>query len=252
MNLLQKKYMAILLSSLVGISACSFLLLNMKSSSSKVPEVIHHGQAKDQSNIPTSESNSSIQKKTYSFNKLGSVSFYLSKKNPIPRDYKPSDLVKVNVQSLREEQLRREASDAVQTLFKAAKQDGYSLQLISAYRSYEYQQKLYKSYLKKSSKSDLDRIDNLPGKSEHQLGLAIDLGDESRKYLLKESFANTNLFKWLEKNSYKYGYILRYPDGKEDVTGYKFHPWSFRYVGKELALEIYKSGLTFDEFVQKK
>ena len=247
MNLIQKKYMAILLSSLVGMSACSYLLLASFHKSKESLRTSGKGQSD-----PTSPVKDPVKKNEYSFQKIGDITFYLNKNNPISKDYKPDDLVKVDLPSLREEQLRKEAMITLKDLFVAAKKEGYSIKLISAYRSFAYQQQLYDHYRKESSIADLNRIDDLPGKSEHQLGLAVDLGDYAEKYLLKSDFANTKLFQWLEKNSYKYGYILRYPKGKESITGYKFHPWSFRYVGKKLALEIYESGLTFDEFVLRK
>lgn len=89
----------------------------------------------------------------------------------------------------------------------------------------------------------------IPGSSEHQIGLALDIVSDSYT-LLEEGFADTDAGKWLADNSYRYGFILRYPKGKEDITGIEFEPWHFRYVGEPAATYIYQHNLTLEEFVQ--
>jgi D-alanyl-D-alanine carboxypeptidase len=86
-----------------------------------------------------------------------------------------------------------------------------------------------------------------PGQSEHQTGLAVDISTVSRNCYLQECFADTSDGQWLANNSYKYGFILRFPEDKVAITGYQYEPWHFRYVGVDLATALYESGLTLDE-----
>jgi len=88
----------------------------------------------------------------------------------------------------------------------------------------------------------------LPGQSEHQTGLAMDVTSESANWGLSNNFGETNEGKWLKDNCYKYGFILRYPEGKEDITGYNYEPWHIRYVGKKVSTYIYTNNITLEEF----
>ena len=106
----------------------------------------------------------------------------------------------------------------------------------SGYRSYDYQNDLYNSYVKRRGKTAADTFSARPGHSEHQSGLAFDLNT------IDSSFKNTDEGKWVAKNAYLYGYILRYPEGKTNETGYIYEPWHIRYVGKELAKALYNNG----------
>lgn len=138
--------------------------------------------------------------------------------------------------------LRDDVYNAFKTLQQDAKKQKYSIEILSGYRSYSYQEKLYNDYVKKYGKEKADTFSAQPGHSEHQSGLALDVGK------LDESYGNTNEGKWLAANAYKYGFIIRYPKGKENITGYAYEPWHIRYLGKELAQKVYKSGLTLEEY----
>lgn len=126
-----------------------------------------------------------------------------------------------------------------------ARTEGLRLYCVSAYRSYSYQNTLYQKYVNRDGRTVADTYSARPGYSEHQTGLAVDINTASRH----THFENTAQYKWLEENSWKYGFILRYPQGKEDITGFTFEPWHYRYVGRELAQAVYESGLTYDEYV---
>ena len=121
---------------------------------------------------------------------------------------------------------------------------GLNIYIASGYRSYQYQKGLYESYLKKDSKAKVDTYSARAGHSEHQSGLAFDLNS------VNDSFAATAEGKWIAKNAYLYGYIIRYPKGKTDETGYKYEPWHLRYVGADLAKKLYNDGdwLTMESY----
>lgn len=239
MRSLRKKYLGILYCAILGI------LLTLVFANININK-------KNDSKINTLHINPVIKKnKKYVFDDINQVYYYLCKDNPLKHDYIPHDLTLFKNNSLRHEYLRKEANVALEKLFSESEHAGYPLLLVSGYRSYDYQVKLYNEYLKDNTAEELAKIDDLPGKSEHQLGLAVDLADKEQNYVLKKTFRETKTFNWLYQNSYKFGFILRYPKDKENITGYMFHPWHFRYVGKALAREIYDSGLSFDEFVDK-
>ena len=138
--------------------------------------------------------------------------------------------------------MERVAAEHFKEMSKAAKKDGIGIRNVSAYRSYNTQKDLYNGYVSRNGQAKADTFSAKPGTSEHQTGLATDINSVS------DEFANTKAYKWLAENSYKYGFILRYPKGKEHITGYKYEPWHFRYVGKEVAIIIYEKNITFDEY----
>lgn len=121
---------------------------------------------------------------------------------------------------------------------------GLNIYIASGYRSYDYQKVLYNQYVNRDGKAEADTYSARPGHSEHQTGLAIDLND------ISYNFSNTNEFKWLKDNAYRYGFILRYPKEYTNLTGYVYEPWHYRYVGSEVAEYIYKTGITYDEYYE--
>ena len=126
----------------------------------------------------------------------------------------------------------------------AAKKDGIVLFNVSAYRSYDTQYDLYNEYVKNHGKEAADTFSARPGYSEHQTGLTTDINTSSSK----ANFENSKEYAWLIENSYKYGFILRYPKDKEYLTGYKYEPWHYRYVGKDVAKYIYENDITYEEY----
>lgn len=139
--------------------------------------------------------------------------------------------------------LNDEAYRAFLKLQQGAKEAGYSINIISGYRSYETQTRLYNNYVKVYGQAEADTFSARPGTSEHQTGLAMDVG------WIDEAYGDTPSGKWLAANCYKYGFIIRYPKGKESITGYVYEPWHIRYLGEENAKKVYESGLTLEEYL---
>lgn len=149
--------------------------------------------------------------------------------------------------------MRPEAAVALEEMFAACKAEtGAKLVSVSGYRSYAKQNRLYQNKLKKvgGSEEKADEYVARPGASEHQLGLAMDVGQEG-KTNLTEAFANTTGGQWVKENCWRFGFILRYQQGWEDVTGYMFEPWHVRYVGKENAALIYQADMPLESYLQK-
>ncbi|MBQ7688730.1 MAG: M15 family metallopeptidase [Clostridia bacterium] len=138
--------------------------------------------------------------------------------------------------------LTEECRAAFSDLQSGAKKDGVSIWLLSGYRSYNRQKRLYNNYAGRDGYAAADKYSARPGHSEHQTGLAMDVNS------LSSSFAGTKEGRWLAANAHKYGFIIRYAKNKEAQTGYIYEPWHIRYVGKDLAAAIYHSGLCLEEF----
>jgi len=176
----------------------------------------------------------------------------VNKQNPVPEDYQ-TRLVNVGNMEVDE----RIAKDTARML-KAAKADGVDLVICSAYRSYDKQSSLFNRKINKYMASNMNYMEaysqaafsvTVPGTSEHQLGLALDIVTPSYTSL-NEGFADTEAAKWLYENCMEYGFIMRYPKGKENITGIIFEPWHFRYVGKKYAKEISDMEITLEEYLE--
>ncbi|WP_307807418.1 M15 family metallopeptidase [Naasia sp. SYSU D00948] len=175
----------------------------------------------------------------------------VNKARPVsPLDFAPPDLVEVPVAHTFVPRLRREAADAVVRLFQAASDEaGLALASNSAYRSYEAQQRVYDSSVASNGQAFTDRRTARPGHSEHQTGLAIDIGAVSGRCSLDPCFGTTPEGLWLAANAWRFGFLLRYPADQVAVTGYDYEPWHFRYVGTPLAAELHTTGTaTLEEF----
>lgn len=163
-----------------------------------------------------------------------------------PEDYTPKDLVAVDGTSYK---MRPEAAEAVENLVADARAAGHSIKLLSAFRSYQRQSALFNQYQAKYGTAYAERISARPGTSEHQLGLAADLGYTNSRAELKEAFGQTPAGQWIAKHAVDYGLIIRYPKGMEDTTGYKYEPWHVRYIGKDQAKAMEESGAeTYEEY----
>ena len=165
----------------------------------------------------------------------------------LSKDYIPSDLVTISKDYSwgDDQKVRKVAMDAFIEMWNAAKENGYYLMISSSYRTYEEQEIVYNNYQKQGSKY-ADSIAARPGASEHQTGLTLDIFSKTNSN--RKTFKDSEEAKWLKENSYKYGFILRYPEDKVNVTGYNYESWHFRYVGKKIAKEVYEKNITFDEY----
>lgn len=172
----------------------------------------------------------------------------------LPDSYNPTDLVKPNVsfsfgdQTIEKSLMRQEAAIALEKMFVEAKASGIELYAVSGYRSYERQRVIFDAEVKKSGEERAAQVVAIPGNSEHQSGLAMDISAKSANLSLTESFGETTEGKWLAANAHKYGFILRYPKGKESITGYQYEPWHFRYVGVDAAQTIFEKNITLEEY----
>ena len=163
-------------------------------------------------------------------------------------DYAPDDLVDIDIRYRfgGEKQIRAEVYDAFLEMWEAANQEGIYLVIDSAYRDYASQKEVYEFYENSQGTKYADGIAARPGFSEHQTGLSLDI--YSKECANAATFKDSKTYAWLVANAHKYGFILRYPDGKSELTGYEYESWHYRYLGVELATEVYERGLTYDEY----
>lgn len=159
----------------------------------------------------------------------------VNKEIPLPSDYNPGMLPEVE--------------EAYTALFEDGAEQGLNFELVSGFRSYDYQAGLYNNYVARDGQKAADRYSAEPGHSEHQTGLAIDVGSYDSAVLLQTSFEYTPEFQWLKDVAHEYGFIIRYMKDKEHITGYMYEPWHLRYVGDK-APDIYESGLTLEEYFE--
>ena len=171
----------------------------------------------------------------------------VNKYNYLDKDYVPKNLEKIStVYALSNMKLVENAKEAYEEMAKDASKSKLKLVILSSYRSYDYQVDLYNRYAKKDGKEKADTYSGRPGFSEHQTGLAFDIYNGKTTYT---KFESTKEFDWMKENAYKYGFILRFPKGKELETGYQYESWHYRYVGKDIAKEIYDKDICFEEYM---
>ena len=185
-----------------------------------------------------------------------SIEALVNRQYLLSEDYVPHDLVTVEVPLIFPEhpeinQLRAPAAESLKRMFAAAEEEGIILHARSGYRSYGTQEIQYGSFVETHGEEAASRFSAPPGASEHQTGLTMDVTSESVGYELLESFGETAEGEWIKDNAHVYGFIIRYHEGREDITGYMYEPWHLRYVGKELAHDIHESGLTYEEYIME-
>jgi D-alanyl-D-alanine carboxypeptidase len=185
----------------------------------------------------------------------GALNVIVNKFWALPEGYRPPDLIRPNVpfsfgnETSDRSKLRAEASESLEVMFEAAKSDGLELYARSGFRSYETQELIFKNEIANFGYEQAVLYVARPGTSEHQTGLAMDITAKSVNLELVESFEGTAEGKWLASNAHHYGFILRYPKGKTSITGYAFEPWHFRYVGADIATEIFTKDITLEEYM---
>jgi zinc D-Ala-D-Ala carboxypeptidase len=159
-----------------------------------------------------------------------------NKQHPLPETYAPGE--------------GAEARSAFESMRKEALKQNIDLVAFSTYRDFARQKELYNGYVAKDGQEAADRYSARPGYSEHQTGLAFDIGEAGQEeHWASASFGDTKGGKWLAENAHNYGFILRYPKGSESITGYMHESWHYRYVGKKAAAEIYKKGITLEQYL---
>lgn len=174
--------------------------------------------------------------------------FLVNRQHVISEQYVPEPLRKTQVHGM-SQSMREDAAAALEELFQAAQADGIKLSSVSGYRSYSKQSVLYTRKVNRTgSETEADKLVARPGASEHQLGLAMDLATRNSS-TLSEKFGSTPEGQWVYANCQRFGFIVRYLKGYEDVTGYSFEPWHIRYVGPEHAEAIAASGLPFETYL---
>lgn len=212
--------------------------------------------APQQAETPPEPTNERFDARQHAIDQAASIWMIVNKKRPLaPLSYVPGQLVVPGV-TLRsnitadEKQLRSETAAALQLLFQDAANDRVTLTLQSGYRSYGFQRALYDRYVRVQGQAVADTESARPGHSEHQTGLAADVGGITNPGCnIEACFAETIEGKWITARAHEYGFIIRYPSDKTPVTGYIYEPWHLRYVGRDLAVEMKKRGIsTLEEF----
>lgn len=192
-----------------------------------------------------------LDKKFYELNLNADItkdtSMLVNKYYLLTKDYVPDDLVNVSQTYSwgSNQRVRKVAYDAFLDMWEQAKTDGFYLMISSSYRSYEEQEIVYNNYKKQGTKY-ADSLAARPGASEHQTGLTLDIFSKTNSN--RQTFKDSEEAKWLLDNSYKFGFILRYPENLVNVTGYNYEAWHFRYVGKNIATYIHDNNISFDEY----
>jgi D-alanyl-D-alanine carboxypeptidase len=162
--------------------------------------------------------------------------YLVDKQHGLPDSYEPDDLVELRGGSYtileRGMYLRRSAALALEELAAAAKADGVTLMASSAYRPYSHQERTYARNVREMGQREADRASARPGHSQHQLGLVVDFGS------ITDAFAETRAGRWILANASRFGWSLSFPQGYENITGYKWESWHYRYVGRNLTYFI--------------
>ena len=200
---------------------------------------------------PTPTPTPTFNKSLYSIDDPNSIWVVADKLRQLnPADWEPPDLVEVPVTYVNQPFMRQVASDAVVQMFAAfTSETGLSMASQSAYRSYGSQQDVYAGWVASLGQEAADLTSARPGFSEHQTGLSIDISADPANCSLDQCFADTPQGQWLAANAWRFGFVLRYPNGYTQITGYEFEPWHYRYVGPELATELHDTGvMTLEEF----
>ncbi len=179
---------------------------------------------------------------TYTTEEAASLTVVVNKKHKLPSDYAPV------LETVAGSDMRTEAAQAMQELLNAAQKDGVPMKIVSGYRSYQTQVTTYQYWVDQQGKTQADRSSARAGHSEHQTGLAADLGMPDGSCELLICFGETPQGIWLAEHAPEYGFIIRYESDTEAITGYQYEPWHIRYLGTETAKAVVASGKTLDEY----
>ncbi|MDR6998862.1 M15 family metallopeptidase [Neobacillus niacini] len=244
----------------VSLAGCGSFGQNAEQNSKETnpPKTEQTTPPKSNSNNGTSQESESTKKpkgdSIQTVSNPESIPVLVNKQNKLPDNYNPKDLVFTKVdfvgapENSDKRKMRKEAADALQKLFDGAKKDGLTFLGVSAYRSHATQVALFNTYVKRDGYEKARTYSALPGTSEHETGLAIDVTGGDGRCAASDCFGGTKEAVWLEKHVAEYGFIIRYPKGKDSITGYQYEPWHIRYVGKEIATKIMSKGISLEEY----
>lgn len=181
----------------------------------------------------------------------GNLFVLVNKQYAVSRDYYPTDMVDIDgsLSTNQNLKVKREAYDAYLSMLQDAKKEGLNFAICSAYRSYALQESLYNNSLAANGKEYTEKMFAYPGQSEHHTGYAIDVTSASMNWGLSQNYTDYPDGAWITEHCSEYGFIIRYPKGKEDITGYMYEPWHIRYVGVDAAKEITRQGITLEEYL---
>ena len=182
-----------------------------------------------------------------------SITVLVNRTYLLPSSYTPANLVIPDVKFSfsyisDKRKLRKVAANALEKLFEAAEKEDIELYGVSGYRSYARQKEIYDRNIAVRGQAATDAVSAKPGSSEHQTGLTIDVSSKSVNYRLDQSFGDTKEGKWLADHAHLYGFIIRYPYGKSDITGYSYEPWHIRFVGTTVATYLFEKNITLEEY----
>lgn len=250
----------------MALSSCTGIILPNGISFTNFQESQGFIKAKQKDTIETNKQSDTFVLDKHLFNEVKQVNGNQIIQNPsnmltmvnknytLPEEYEPLDLVSPEVAftfgnaDVPKRYLREGAAEALEELFKLAEKDGIILYAVSGFRSYSRQEGIFNLEQKDKGMEKALQAVALPGQSEHQTGLAMDVTSESVNFEITKEFGKTKEGKWIQLNAHKAGFIIRYPEGKESITGYQYEPWHLRYVGKKYAKIIYEKKLTLEEF----
>jgi D-alanyl-D-alanine carboxypeptidase len=179
-----------------------------------------------------------------------SITILINKEFGLPQDFVPLDLVKADMPLSPRSNfptVRKVAHDALKVMFEAALEAGVELWFHSGYRSYASQKLLYENYVVRYGQQQADIFSAKPGHSEHQSGLAIDITSPSSSGPFAIAFGDSVEGKWVARHAHEFGFVVRYPKDKTEITGYMYEPWHLRYVGINLATKLYNEGKVMEE-----
>lgn len=172
----------------------------------------------------------------------------VNKNNKLLQNFIPENLETIDIKYSNEgKMLKKVAKEAFEKLSSDALKLGYKIVAVSAYRDFSYQENLFNYYVEKYGEDYALNCSAKAGHSEHQTGLAVDVMGSNNSY---DDFELSDEFEWMINNAHKYGFILRYPKNKEKITGFKYEPWHYRYVGVEVAKIIYENKITLEEYLK--
>ncbi|MEY2196923.1 D-alanyl-D-alanine carboxypeptidase family protein [Neobacillus sp. BF23-41] len=234
----------------ISLAGCSLSIYNTAQQNSLVEKQHKGKQVNEQKQAHYNFQNN----RTVVVSNPESIPVLVDKQNKLPAGYVPKDLVFTQIPFVpspansEKHEMRNEAAAAIKKLFDAAKAQGVNFLGVSAYRSEKTQISLFNTYVNRDGYLKARTYSALPGTSEHETGLAIDVTEGDGKCAAADCFSDSTEAKWLQEHAADYGFIIRYPKGKEAITGYQYESWHLRYVGKKLAKEITSQGITLEEY----